>query len=293
MQTIIITRSGDVTEKTVIEVDGEKVKINGKDAKDNKDVNVNVTTTNGKHTRIISGPGRAMTFSTDGSGMNLLEEDENRAMLGVTTEDHDKGAEIITVTENGGAEKAGLKKGDVLTRIGDDKIEGPGDVTKAIRGKKPGEKVAITYLRDGKEQKATAELTKWKGIRWATGGAMPAMPPMPEMNMDFDFYRNAPRARRLSPSATPRLGLSIQDDEDGKGAKVLDVDDESAAEKAGLKKGDIITGIDDKEVKGTDDVTRTIRENREKFTFNFRILREGKTQTLDVKMPRRLKTAEL
>jgi serine protease Do len=292
-QTIVITRTGDVTDKTVIEVDGDKIKVNGKDVKDNKDVNVNVTTTTGKHTRIVTSPGRAMTFSTDAHGMNLIEEDDNRAMLGVTTEDHDKGAEIISVTQNGGAEKAGLKKGDVLTRIGDDKIEKPGDVTKAIRSKKPGEKVAVTYLREGKEQKATAELSKWKGIRWNTSVAAPRLPATgvgEPMIRDFDIV---PMERSFYSMGRPRLGLSIQDDEDGKGAKVLDVDDESAAAKAGLKKGDIITGIDDKVVKGTDDVTRTMRDNRDKYTFSFKILREGKAQTLEVKMQRRLKTAEL
>jgi serine protease Do len=110
------------------------------------------------------------------------------------------------------------------------------------------------------------------------------------MIRDFDIV---PMERSFYSMGRPRLGLSIQDDEDGKGAKVLDVDDESAAAKAGLKKGDIITGIDDKVVKGTDDVTRTMRDNRDKYTFSFKILREGKAQTLEVKMQRRLKTAEL
>jgi hypothetical protein len=36
-----------------------------------------------------------------------------------------------------------------------------------------------------------------------------------------------------------------------------------------------------------------MRDNRDKYTFSFKILREGKAQTLEVKMQRRLKTAEL
>jgi serine protease Do len=46
-------------------------------------------------------------------------------------------------------------------------------------------------------------------------------------------------------------------------------------------------------VKGTEDVTRTIRENREKSSFDFKIERGGKTQTVTVKIPKKLKTAEL
>ena len=74
---------------------------------------------------------------------------------------------------------------------------------------------------------------------------------------------------------------------------MLDVDEESNAAKAGIKEGDIILGIDDKEVKGTEDVTRTIRDNREKSSFDFKIERGGKTQTVTVKIPKKLKTAEL
>ena len=45
----------------------------------------------------------------------------------------------------------------------DKKVDDPDDLTKLIRSHKPGDKVNITYLRDKKEQKVTAELGKWKG----------------------------------------------------------------------------------------------------------------------------------
>jgi serine protease Do len=94
-------------------------------------------------------------------------------------------------------------------------------------------------------------------------------------------------------SGRPKLGLSIQDTDDGKGVKVLDVDEESNAAKAGLKEDDIILSIDDKEIKSTDEVTRILRENKDKYTYNFKIQRGGKIQNLEVKMPRKLKTADL
>jgi serine protease Do len=292
-QTIIITRTGDTDEKTVIEVDGDKVKINGKDAKDAKDVNVNVNTYKGNKFRSVYGQGQSMTMDFDKHGTSLFEEDENRAMLGVTTEGDDKGAEVRSITQGAAAEKAGLKKGDIITKIGTKKIEDSDDVTKAVRSHKPGDKVVISYLRDGKEQTTTAELGKWKGIKM-NAVSIPRVP-MAEtwgdnFRADVTPYENF---GSFHPGGRPRLGLSIQDDEDGKGAKVLEVEDEGAAKKAGLQKDDIITAIDDKEVKGTDDVTKTIRQNREKYTFNFKVLRGGKTQTIEVKMPRKLKQAEL
>ncbi|HEX2606411.1 MAG TPA: PDZ domain-containing protein [Flavisolibacter sp.] len=295
MQTIVINRQGDVKTKTVIEIDGNKVKIDGKDANENKDVHVNVNTVTGArvYNRVKTGtysrtsPDEWIIDTEGGDHFNLFNEDQNRAMLGVVTEGDDKGAEIQSVTKESAAEKIGLKKGDIITKIGDTKIESSDDVTEAVRSHKPGDKVGITYLRDGKEQKTTAELGKWKGINM-NAISIPRVPQPFAQGQGFETLGNS-----FYFSGRPKLGLSIQDDEDGKGAKVLDVDDDSNAAKAGLQKDDIIVGIDDKEIKGTDDVTRTIRDNKEKYTFTFKINRGGKTQNVEVKMPRKLKTADL
>ncbi|HEV7621285.1 MAG TPA: PDZ domain-containing protein, partial [Flavisolibacter sp.] len=65
------------------------------------------------------------------------------------------------------------------------------------------------------------------------------------------------------------------------------------AAKAGIEQNDIIVKIDDKEIKGTDDVTSTMRANKDKNSYAFSILRDGKKMILDVKVPRKLKTADL
>jgi len=293
MQTIVITRNANLDKKTIIEIDGNKVKVNGKDAEEDKDVHVNVNTIKGLGNRNFRMMNRAPGGGTwnmdmDHDGFSLFSEDDNRAMLGVNTSSDDKGAAIEGVTDESAAEKAGLKKGDIITKIGDKKIEDAEDVTEAIHDRKPGDKVDITYLRDGKEKKATAELGKWKGIRMNSFTmpriAMPETPMPPMEGFGGNVYAFGGR---------PRLGLSIQDTDEGKGVKVLDVDEESSAAKAGIKEGDIVLGIDDKEVKSTDDVTRTMRENRDKSSYNFKIERDGKTQTVTVKIPKKLKTAEL
>jgi serine protease Do len=91
----------------------------------------------------------------------------------------------------------------------------------------------------------------------------------------------------------PRLGLSIQDTEDGVGVKVLDVDDESAAAKAGIKEGDILIGVDDTDIKGTEDVLRATRASKDKTSYKFKVKRGNSTQNIEVKIPRKLKTADL
>ena len=108
VQQIIITRTGDSEGKTVIEIDGDKVKVNGKDIKDYKDLNIKVNTIKGANVyRYRNAPG-TWNYSFNDDHMSLFSEDENRAMLGVETEGDDKGARIASVIKESAAEKAGL-----------------------------------------------------------------------------------------------------------------------------------------------------------------------------------------
>src|SRR5438067_900172 len=117
VQQIIITRTGDKNEKTVVEINGDKVKINGKDADESKDVRVHINNLKRNNVYTFNSPGKAFSYNFDNDNMSLFSEDENRAMLGVATEGNDKGAEIQSVTKESAAEKAGLKKGDIITKI--------------------------------------------------------------------------------------------------------------------------------------------------------------------------------
>jgi serine protease Do len=242
------------------------------------------------------GYGQNFNFDFDDHAISLFNEDANRAMLGVSTKDSDddkvKGAEVTSISKESAAEKAGLKKGDIITRIGNEKIEDANDVSEAIKEHKPGDKVAVTVLRDGKEQKLNAELTKWKGVNITSVQSLPrvmapsvwgpATPGSPNMSEAIIYN-----------SGQPRLGLSIQDTEDGKGVKVLRVADESNAAKAGVEEDDIITHINDKAVNTADEVSKLVKEAKDKASFTMKVKRDGKTHNLEVRTPRRLKTTNL
>jgi putative serine protease PepD len=70
----------------------------------------------------------------------------------------EQGAELQTVESGGAADKAGLEKGDVITKVDDDVIDGSESLVATIRGHRPGEKVTLTYVRDGKTLTTTATL---------------------------------------------------------------------------------------------------------------------------------------
>jgi putative serine protease PepD len=85
------------------------------------------------------------------------------ARLGVSVSDVsgdslNQGAQLQTIENGGAAAKAGLKKGDVITKVGDQVVDGSESLVATIRGHRPGEQVQITYLRGGKSSTTTADL---------------------------------------------------------------------------------------------------------------------------------------
>ncbi|HEY3296162.1 MAG TPA: PDZ domain-containing protein [bacterium] len=87
---------------------------------------------------------------------------EKMAYAGLLTEDLssglanyfkvDKGALINEVMKGSPAEKAGLKAGDVITRLDGKTVEGESDVRRVIHDHKPGDQVDFVVMREGKEE---------------------------------------------------------------------------------------------------------------------------------------------
>jgi serine protease Do len=304
VEQITITRKTDNKTKTVVEINGDKITVNGKPIEDLKDGDITVHRNKYKTMEGLNYYGTPRTraggqsFNWDsGDGMSMYHVEEDRAMLGVVTEDAEGGVKVTEITDESAAKKAGIKEGDIITKIGDTKIEDPDQLSEAVRKHKPGEKVTVTLLRDKKEQKVTAELGKWKGVSsFSYGPGQNFKMEMPDYEILAPKIQAMPRMRGQAWSysgGAPRLGLSVQDTDDGKGVKVIDVDDESNAAKAGLKENDIITNFNGTEVNSADEVAKLVKENKDKPTISLKIKRDGKVQTVEVKMPRKLKTADL
>ncbi len=213
----------------------------------------------------------------------------NAAFLGVSSKRSEKGgATVLEITKGSPAEKAGLRKGDVITKLNDSAIESPENLFDAVHNYKPGDKVKISFNREGKAQTVTAILEKsdyrQKEYNYNYNFRMPPMPPMGDMRGMDEFRRD---------NRQPKIGIKAQDAEDGKGVNVLEVEDSSAAWKAGLKKGDIILQFDGNDVNSANELVEQLQAARQKILVKMKILREGTPREIEVKIPRKLKTAEL
>ncbi|MGW0902021.1 S1C family serine protease [Streptomyces sp. NPDC002853] len=89
--------------------------------------------------------------------------DSGRAALGITgrtvlgDDYRPAGVAVVDAQKDGGAAKAGLRNGDIITKLGDSRITTITSLSEALAGEKPGEKAQVTYVRDGSEK--TADVT--------------------------------------------------------------------------------------------------------------------------------------
>ncbi len=234
----------------------------------------------------------------------LSPPQSNPAFLGVITEETEKGAKITTVSESSPAEKAGLKKEDIITQLNDIKIKSPKDLYEAVGKYKADEKVAITYTRDGKTNKTNAVLAKNKAadvpnfFKFSTpNGNMPntlkrGFRISPDRNFNFEMPE-LPNLEGLDGRVNkrPKLGISIEDLPSGEGVRIKNVTNASPAEKAGLKANDIIVQYDDKKITDVSDLKWEYLQEGQ--ILKFTIQRGTEKKNIEVKIPKKLKTADL
>jgi serine protease Do len=319
-QEIIIRKKGQKDAKISVEINGDKVTINGKPLSEFKDDEITIN----KRSIIIRDGKGGTRFQMnpedyfDGSNLWNGIKDGSGAFLGVTTssysdsEDKDethKGAEVTNVTKGSAAEKAGLKNGDIITKINDKKVEDPNSLSEVVTSFKPKDEVTVYFKRDGKEQSAKTilgERKESKAMSYSFSGpdGMARSFSMPRIQGEpgVDLGDMSPRVWspdnnfKMLENYFPRqhkLGVKIQDTEEGNGVKVLDVDKDSPAEKAGLKKDDIVTEIGGKKVTNTDEMREELMDNMEKSSYNIKATRNGSSMSFDIKIPKKLKTANL
>jgi serine protease Do len=310
---IVIEKKSDKDSKVTIEFKNGEVLINGKKAEDFKDEDMSIMrnkivvgasprysfrykTPRGRYPQVA--PAESWSFS--GTSPLRAFVGGNKAYLGVVTEKTDDGLKINDITKESAAEKAGLKEGDIIVKIDDKAVENSMQLTEAIGKYKPADKISVTYKRNGKEAKTTATLDKNKQTMsfsrtYESDGFSEYPAPMINlegniegMGVDMDALNNVSVW-----TMRPRLGLAVQETEDGKGVTVLNVQDESPAAKAGIKEKDIITNIDDQEVNSADALKMWMDENKTKTSYQFKFLRDGTSKSVEVKIPKKLKKANL
>ncbi len=328
-QEIIIRKKGDKDTKVTVEITGDKVLINGKPM---AEFNEEGITINNRKMIIRDGDrllmdldGKRMDLEDMqielGDKLSKLEKigvegfrmdsDDNELMtklskpytyLGVSTEKTGEGAKITDVSKNSPAEEAGLQKDDIIYKVGDKKIENPSDLSETIKAMKKADKVKVYFLRDNKKKEVTAilgtndmKISINRSFTYDMPNGKRRSLTIPRYPNGMDFYNdNMENSRGLFFNMSKsRLGIKIQDTDEGNGVKILEVEKATAAETAGLLKDDIITEIAGKKINNTDEAREELQTNKDKNTYDIKAKRNGTEMTFSIKIPKKLKTATL
>jgi serine protease Do len=206
----------------------------------------------------------------------------------------ERGVEVTSMIDDGPSAKAGIKENDVVLEYNGQAVQGTEQFQRLVRETPPGRQVKVLVWRNGGTQTLTALVGERKGTVIASDDGswnfsmppMPAMPSMPNVSIDIPQFHMA--------FQNPMLGIdgeSLESQEQlaeffgvKEGVLVKAVRRNSAAEKAGIKAGDVIVKVDDSNVNSSSGITRTIRGLRSKKTFTVMVVRNKKEMPLTVTM---------
>lgn len=171
-----------------------------------------------------------------------------------------KGVLVNEVFAGDPADQAGMKSGDIITRIGNERLESPNQLSRVVAGFSPGETVMIDVIRDG----TLLQLPVLLGIKQEKPVVASLPPTAAEVDLGID----------VSP-ITEELAKQFSLDQTT-GILVVQVVQGSVAYAEGLRKGDIIQEVNRASVSTMREFRRILKEVQPGETILLRILRESK-----------------
>lgn len=264
-ETVILNRN--ISGSTTIEINNSGIYFNGEQVATRADIN-----SRNLNKRIIIHNDDNAYNSGDNSyrGNDYGDNAGKRALLGVYTDNDrsDDGAYIRSVTPNSAADAAGLREGDLITKVDDQKVKGADDLTNIVRRYKPGDRITISYSRNGHDRQTTATL----GAADTWGGTLGDFdrndnwPPMPPSMSGNDYDDNN----------KPMLGVAVENTANSGGVRVITVRPNSPARQAGLEPNDVITAIGNRNVYNISDLQREVNRLAWGTNVNIDIERNGR-----------------
>ena len=227
-------------------------------------------------------------FISDGGYLGVATEDvskENMARYGMREV---RGVGVTEVMKDSPAEKAGIRKDDVILRFEGESVTSVRKLTRLVSESSADQTVRLTISRGGAEQEVTVTLTKrdfggllraqikddvWKGIEkdW----------PKIELgtlgDSDFTFVFGNRRIGVSTQTLTKQLAdyFGVKDG----GVLITSVSENGPAAKAGLKAGDVITAIDGERVTSPGDITRVLNK-KEAGDVSLTVIRDKNMRTV-------------
>jgi len=243
----------------------------------------------------VQGPGVFVSTDEDGSGWLGVEigevTTEKAKDLKLTTQ---RGVVVMDVEPDGPAARAGLKENDVITQYDGQVVEGTVQFRRLVRETPTGRTVALVISRNGATQNVSVELgersaffeKRMKGKMRDFDNALSFSMP----SQDFMLAMPPVDAR------IPSLGINAEDlsgqlgsyfgAPDATGILIREVRSGTAADKAGLKAGDVIVKVDGKPIRTLAELRAELRGKSDQKTVALGIIRKSAEMSVTVGIER-------
>ena len=213
----------------------------------------------------------------------------------------ERGVVVGRIAPDSPAAKAGLKENDVITDVDGQRVEGSAQFRRMIHEIPVGRTVQLVVWRDARSQTVSATLGEAKENHRTWMNAEPGafafrmpeveIPELPEVPPMEEMYNGL----AMLPGAHPRLGIDAEDVSgqlgayfgapDGEGVLVRNVNAGSAAEKAGVKAGDVITALNGDRIRSLGDLREKLAAKNDDKPAKLSVWRNKSTVTLTVELP--------
>ena len=246
---------------------------------------------------------QTFSFSIEGGGfLGIYAENISRENMGRYHVSQVRGVGVTQVIKDSPAEKAGLRKDDVILRIDGENVTSVRKLNRLVSELAPDQSVKVSFSRGGSEQEATATIGKRTNQSFAgdflKGGPRVWKFEGPDLKNfkwesplfdsghfanhgDLSFFLNNSRRIGVSTMSLTKQLADYFGIADGKGALVTSVTDDGPAAKAGLRAGDVITAVDGEAVDSPGDISRVINRKKE-GEVTLTIIRNKSPQTIRV-----------
>lgn len=251
------------------------------------------------------------SFDLEGLGFgdelqDYFQRNQKRPTIGVNLKFTDGQATVDQVMKGSGAELADVRVGDLLLSINGIAISAIDDIYNILEEKKNGDKVRLVVFRDGEELEKQVELGLSANnnlfFEFPEGGTfrlfgddasalfpdnmdslLKLLPRMGDLkDFNFDQFRGFSDNENPSEIDETRPSLGVYIDEESSDVTIAEIVDESAADKAGLRAGDIIMRMDDNIVTSFREVRAFMNTKNKGDKIKIEINRSGQIIHLEV-----------
>jgi serine protease Do len=237
--------------------------------------------------------------------LGVMLQDLTPSMAKALQMGDESGVMVSEVVDDSPADKAGLEDGDVILEFNGKTISDNGDLVKAVRKTSPGDEVKIVVLREGKKKNLDVAIGEheMKNAFWVSESGDVHAPHVEHFQDgkhnvmvmsgdDEDFTWTSDKMNVFISEDRGYMGVHLDDlneqmgeyfgVEDGKGALVTEVVEDSPAAAAGLKAGDVIIKVGGMDIDSSNGLHEAMSDTEPEQQMAVKVMRKGNSKDVSI-----------